>query len=52
MRYDVVIITAGAAGNVLAPHFSFASIVESAAGHHGGRTHRRPDQAGKLKCVK
>ena len=40
MRYDVVVIAAGCAANVLATHLSFVSILESAVGYHDGRTHR------------
>jgi hypothetical protein len=40
MRYDVVVIPAGSAGNVLVTHLSFVSILESAVGHHDGRTRR------------
>jgi glycine/D-amino acid oxidase-like deaminating enzyme len=40
MRYDVVVIAAGSAGSVLATYLSFVSILESAVGHHVGRTHR------------
>jgi hypothetical protein len=36
MRYDVVVIAAGSAGNFLTTHLSFASILESAVGHHDG----------------